>query len=127
MEPIAYEDMFITELLPFIQKEYRVRSGKRYTAISGLSMGGAGSLKLALKYDKQFGAVAAYSSAVFTEESVTTSDQEAMNGYVSKAMPDMVDLKGKKRLNKSYSEFYDVLRLVNSKDAELLKSVKDIF
>ncbi|MGB5170207.1 MAG: alpha/beta hydrolase family protein [Eudoraea sp.] len=121
-----YEDMFITELLPFIQKEYRVRSGKRYTAISGLSMGGAGSLKLALKYDKLFGAVAAYSSAVFTEESVTTSDQEAMNGYVSKAMPDMVDLKGKKRLNKSYSE-YDVLQLVNSKDTELLKSVKIYF
>lgn len=121
-----YEDMFIKELLPFIASEYRVREGKRYTGISGLSMGGAGSLKLALKYDKHFGACAAFSSAVFTEESVTTSDQEAMNGYIRKAMPDMVDTKGKNRLNKSYEE-YDVLHLVKTKDPELLKTVKIYF
>lgn len=121
-----YEDMFIKELLPFIASEYRVRKGKRYTALSGLSMGGAGSLKLGLKYDKVFGALAAFSSAVFTEESVTTSEQDAMNGYVSKAMPDMVGLKGEKRLNKSYEE-YDVLHLVKTKDPELLKSVKIYF
>lgn len=121
-----YEDMFIKELLPYIQSQYRIRKGKRYTGISGLSMGGAGSLKLALKYDKLFGACAAFSAAVFTEESVTASDQESMNGYVSKAMPDMVGTKGKNRLNKSYQD-YDVLHLVQTKDAALLKSVQLYF
>jgi S-formylglutathione hydrolase FrmB len=121
-----YEDMFMKELLPYIESQYRVRKGKRYTGISGLSMGGAGSLKLALKYDKYFGACAAFSSAVFTEESVTSSDQESMNGYISKAMPDMVGSKGKNRLNKSY-EAYDVLHLVKTKDPELLKTVKIYF
>ncbi|TLP77292.1 esterase family protein [Maribacter sp. ACAM166] len=121
-----YEDMFMKELLPYIESQYRVRKGKRYTGISGLSMGGAGSLKLALKYNKHFGACAAFSSAVFTEESVTASNQESMNGYISKAMPDMVGSKGKKRLNKSYEE-YDVLHLVKTKEAELLKTVKIYF
>lgn len=121
-----YEDMFMKELLPFIQSNYRVRTGKRYTGISGLSMGGAGTLRLALKYDKHFGACAAYSSAVFTEESVTASDQESMDGYISKAMPDMVGKKGNDRLNKSYAE-YDVLQLVKNKDPELLKTVKIYF
>ncbi len=121
-----FEDMLIKELLPFMEKEYRIRKGKRYTGISGLSMGGAGSLKLALKYDTLFGAVAAFSSAVFTRESVTTSDQKAMDGYISKAMPDMVGLKGEKRLNKTYEE-YDVLHLVATKDPESLKSVKIYF
>lgn len=121
-----FEDMFMKELLPYIESQYRVRKGKRYTGISGLSMGGAGSLKLALKYDKHFGACAAYSSAIFTEESVTTSEQDAMNGYVSKAMPDMVNAKGKNRLNKSYEE-YDVLQLVKTKDPQLLKTVKIYF
>ncbi len=121
-----YEDMFMKELLPYIESNYRVRTGKRYTGISGLSMGGAGSLKLALKYDEHFGVCAAYSSAVFTEESVTDSDQESMDGYISKAMPDMVGTKGKERLNKSYQE-YDVLHLVKNKDPELLKSVKIYF
>lgn len=121
-----YEDMLITELLPFIESEYRIRKGKRFTGISGLSMGGAGSLKLALKYDKHFGACAAFSSAVFTAEEVTDSEQDGMNGYVSKAMPDMVNVKGKNRLNKSYEE-YDVLQLVKTKDPALLKSVKIYF
>lgn len=121
-----YEDMFMKELLPFIQNNYRVRTGKRYTGISGLSMGGAGTLRLALKYDKHFGACAAYSSAIFTEESVTASDQDSMDGYISKAMPDMVGKKGNERLNKSYAE-YDVLQLVKNKDPELLKTVKIYF
>jgi enterochelin esterase-like enzyme len=122
-----FEDMFMKELLPYIESNYHVRKGKRYTGISGLSMGGAGSLKLALKYDKYFGACAAYSSAVFTEESITAnSDQESMDGYVAKAMPDMVGSKGKKRLSKSY-EKYDVLHLVKTKNPELLKTVKIYF
>lgn len=121
-----YEDMFMKEFLPFIQNNYRVRTGKRYTGISGLSMGGAGTLRLALKYDEHFGACAAYSSAIFTEESVTASDQDSMDGYISKAMPDMVGKKGNERLNKSYAE-YDVLQLVKNKDPELLKTVKIYF
>jgi enterochelin esterase-like enzyme len=121
-----YEDMFMKELLPYIQNNYRVRKTKRYTGISGLSMGGAGALRLAFKYDQHFGACAAYSSAIFTEESVTSSDQESMDGYISKAMPDMVGTKGEKRLNKSYRE-YDVLQWVKNKDPELLKKVKIYF
>lgn len=121
-----YEDMFMTELLPYIENQYRVRKGKRYTGISGLSMGGAGALKLALKYDQQFGVCAGFSAAIFTEKSVTGSDQEFMNRYISKAMPDMVDAKGKERLTKSYAE-YDVLNLVRTKDPELLKTVKIYF
>ena len=96
-----YEDMFVKELLPFIESKYRVRKGKQYTGISGLSMGGAGSLKLALKYDQHFGACSAFSAAIFTEEGVTASDQEFMNRYISKAMPDMVAAKGKKRNHQS--------------------------
>jgi enterochelin esterase-like enzyme len=121
-----YEDMFIKELLPYIADTYRIRKGKRYTGISGLSMGGAGSLKLALKYDKIFGACAAFSAAVFTEDEVTSSEQGGMNGYVSKAMPDMAGVKGKNRLNKSYED-YDVLHVVHTKDVESLKSVKIYF
>jgi len=121
-----YEDMFMKELLPYIENQYSVRKGKRYTAISGLSMGGAGALKLALKYDENFGACAAFSSAVFTEESIIASDQKFMDGYISKAMPDMVGTKGKSRLEKSYQE-YDVLHLAKTKDPELLKTVKIYF
>jgi enterochelin esterase-like enzyme len=35
-----YEDFFFKELIPHIEKTYRVRSERRYRAVSGLSMGG---------------------------------------------------------------------------------------
>ena len=43
-----YEDFFFQELIPHIEKTYRVRAESRYRAISGLSMGGGGALFLSL-------------------------------------------------------------------------------
>jgi enterochelin esterase-like enzyme len=49
-----YEDFFFRELIPFIEKTYRVRSEKRYRAISGLSMGGGGTIVYALHHPEMF-------------------------------------------------------------------------
>ncbi len=43
-----YEDFFFDEFMPFVEKEYRVKSEKRYRAVAGLSMGGGGSFIYAL-------------------------------------------------------------------------------
>ncbi|TLX75796.1 esterase family protein [Labilibacter sediminis] len=61
-----YENMFIEEFIPHIEKKYRVREGKQYRAVSGLSMGGNGSLIYALKHPDKFGSCAAFSAAVYT-------------------------------------------------------------
>ena len=39
-----YEDYFFEELIPHIEATYRCRTERQYRAISGLSMGGFGSL-----------------------------------------------------------------------------------
>ena len=49
-----YEDFFFQEFVPFIEKEYRVKSEKRYRAISGLSMGGGGTFVYALHHPEMF-------------------------------------------------------------------------
>ena len=49
-----YEDFFFQEFVPFIEKEYRIRSEKRYRAISGLSMGGGGTFVYALHHPEMF-------------------------------------------------------------------------
>ena len=49
-----YEDFFFDEFIPFIEKEYRIRSEKRYRAISGLSMGGGGTFIYALHHPEMF-------------------------------------------------------------------------
>lgn len=49
-----YEDFFFQELMPFVEKEYRIRKDKRYRAIAGLSMGGGGTFVYALRHPELF-------------------------------------------------------------------------
>lgn len=58
-----YEDFFITELIPHIEKTYRVRSEKRYRAVAGLSMGGGGSFMYALHHPELFSAACPLSAS----------------------------------------------------------------
>lgn len=121
-----YEDMFITEFIPFIEKTYRIKNEKKFRAISGLSMGGAGSLRLAFKYDTLFGACAAFSAGISTDEEIITEAQESFDGYYGIISPSAIGSKGQDRLTEAVKD-YDVLRLVNSKDTERLKSVHIYF
>ncbi len=43
-----YEDFFFEELMPYVEKKFRIRGEKRYRAIAGLSMGGGGTFYYAL-------------------------------------------------------------------------------
>jgi S-formylglutathione hydrolase FrmB len=65
-----WEDMFIQEFIPFIEKEYRIRSKKEFRAIAGLSMGGNGALLLAMRNTNLFSTCVAMSAAVFTDEEI---------------------------------------------------------
>jgi S-formylglutathione hydrolase FrmB len=62
-----FEDIFIREFIPHIERTYRTRANRESRAVSGLSMGGYGSLVLALRNPEVFSSVAAFSSAVFTD------------------------------------------------------------
>lgn len=76
---VRYEDFFIQEFMPFIEKTYRIRAEKRFRGIAGLSMGGFGALNCALKYPDKFAACVAYSPALFSEENVMATDKEGWN------------------------------------------------
>lgn len=58
-----YEDFFFEELIPYIEKNYRVRSERRYRAVAGLSMGGGGTIFYALHRPDLFAAAAPLSAA----------------------------------------------------------------
>lgn len=49
-----YEDFFFQEFMPFIEKTYRIKTEKRYRAVSGLSMGGDGTFTYALHHPELF-------------------------------------------------------------------------
>ena len=61
---MRYEDFFIREFLPFIESHYRIRAGRRYRGITGISMGGYGALRFAFRYPQLFGSVSAHSAAL---------------------------------------------------------------
>ncbi|MDR1983838.1 MAG: esterase family protein [Prevotellaceae bacterium] len=71
-----YEDMYITEFIPYIEKNYRTRGNKSGRAIGGLSMGGYGSLLYSLKYPDLFYVCVAMSAAVFTDDEVKSRFKE---------------------------------------------------
>ncbi|MDH6306373.1 enterochelin esterase-like enzyme [Parabacteroides sp. PF5-5] len=58
-----YEDFFFKELIPHIEKTYRVRTERRYRAVAGLSMGGGGTIFYALHHPEMFAAAAPLSAS----------------------------------------------------------------
>lgn len=59
-----YEDFFFDELIPFVEKKYRIKSEKRYRAVAGLSMGGGGSFMYALHRPDMFSSACPLSAYV---------------------------------------------------------------
>lgn len=70
-----WEDMFVKEFIPFIEKEFRIRSKKEFRAISGLSMGGNGALLLSMRNPDLFSTCVAMSAGTFTDEEIIANDQ----------------------------------------------------
>lgn len=62
-----YNDYFLREFLPFIERKYRVRAGRPNRAISGISMGGYGAFRFAFANPELFGSVGAISPALFAD------------------------------------------------------------
>jgi enterochelin esterase-like enzyme len=83
---VRYEDMFIQEFIPYVDKTYRTRTDKRYRGIAGQSMGGYGSLSLAMRHPNLFTACSAFSSWIPTEES-RDFNKEHNPIYLAKTLP----------------------------------------
>lgn len=99
-----YENFFIQELIPFVEKEYRCRKDRQYRAVAGLSMGGGGTLVYALHYPELFATACPLSAAVFPElNKQKIKDQHAeKNVFLSNEAIEQ------------WCDKYDILKLVNS-------------
>ena len=60
-----YEDFFIREFIPFIDRSYRTSPLRRARGIAGISMGGYGALHIAFHHPELFASVSANSAALF--------------------------------------------------------------
>jgi enterochelin esterase-like enzyme len=118
---LSYEDFFIKELIPHIEKTYKVKSEKRYRGIAGLSMGGYGALIYALKYPKLFAAAAPLSAVVWNDSDISLVADNMYNSLFATA--DKKNVKGIDRINSAWLQ-NSPLRLIETKSIEELSSVK---
>ncbi|MDB5242204.1 MAG: esterase, partial [Spirosoma sp.] len=93
---VRYEDMFVQELIPHIDSTFRTRSQREYRGIGGLSMGGFGSLTLAMHHPNLFASCAALSASARTDEMFAAIPDERYNSVFGPVFSGSV--KGQDRL-----------------------------
>lgn len=118
---VKYEDFFINEFIPAIEKTYQAKAEKKYRAIAGLSMGGYGALLYTLKHPNIFSAVAALSAAIVSDNDYMNMPVLQWNNFFNKIYG--VELKGKERLNETWNT-NSILKIIENKTTEQLKTVQ---
>ena len=97
-----YADFFIHELVPYIDNHYRTQADRSHRALLGLSMGGYGSVMLALHAPELFGIVVALSAAVRNEPMVQALPQDRYNWLYGPVFG--TDLQGDERITEHWKQ-----------------------
>lgn len=109
----AYEDFFFDELMPFVEKNYRIKGERRFRAISGLSMGGGGTFMYAMHRPDLFSSAAPL-SAYIGPLSLEQFKQQSAN-QIKGLDAGVVD---------EYFNRHNALSLVNSAESEKFKNIR---
>jgi enterochelin esterase-like enzyme len=108
-----YEDYFFQEFMPFIEKTYRIRPGKRYRSVAGLSMGGKGTFIYALHHPELFNCACPLSKGALP------SSLDEIKVSIRRFDPDASD----SQLEKYYYG-HDILDLINNMPEKQINAVK---
>ncbi|SHJ53356.1 Enterochelin esterase [Tangfeifania diversioriginum] len=109
-----YEDFFFEELMPFVEEKYRIKSEKRYRAVSGLSMGGGGTFYYALHRPDLF------SSACPLSASTGPRTRDDVENYMGRrGMPGASE-----EQKNEWFEKYNVLELLKNIPDEQKRAVR---
>lgn len=116
-----WEDNFVNEFIPYVEKQYRIRPKKEFRAIAGLSMGGFGALKLSMRHPDLFAACVALSSGTFSDEEILAMPNEQYERYFGGIFGNQ--LKSNERINEAWKA-NSPLHLIQTVSKSDLKSVK---
>lgn len=115
-----YEDIFIQELIPFVDSTYKTCSHPGCRIIAGLSMGGFGAVIQSVLHAGEFETCIALSAAIRSDEMILNEKQENYNKKFSPLFGN--NLTGEERITelwKSYSPFY----IIDDSIANKLKGI----
>jgi putative tributyrin esterase len=112
-----YESYIVKELVPEIEKKYRVKADRSNRMIAGLSMGGYGSLKFGLKYPEMFSLVGSFSGAIGAAEFT-----ERTAGNIGKSLDAIYGVEGSAGRSAN-----DVFKLTRDLTPEAIKALPFIY
>lgn len=116
-----YEDFFVQEFMPAIEKQYRIKADRAFRGVAGLSMGGYGSLILAMKHPDLFAACAPLSAAVFTDAEAVASPEANYERTFGQLYGR--GLKGKDRLTETWYK-NSILKIIETANPDELNKVR---
>jgi enterochelin esterase-like enzyme len=112
-----YEDFFFEEFMPYVESQYRIKSVKKYRAISGLSMGGGGTYFYAMHRPDLFSSACPLSASLRNN-----SFEDFKKGLEN----NKVEVKNQADLQ-AYYDRHQPLRQLELNNIEDIKSVKWFF
>lgn len=65
-----FEEQILTEIMPSMEKTYRVKSDARYRGMAGISMGGMQTASIGMNHPELFSTIGLWSSAIFDDPAV---------------------------------------------------------
>jgi enterochelin esterase-like enzyme len=68
----------VNDIIPYVEKNYRIRTGKDDRALAGLSMGGLETLNTGIKYNNLFGYLGVLSSGWFADQKPVMDEAEKL-------------------------------------------------
>lgn len=115
-----FESYILQELMPDVEKRFRVSAERDGRAIAGLSMGGYGALKFGFKYPSRFGMVASMSGALGAA-SWTDSDLKNLEAVRQSLLKTLGPMGSSTRLQN------DLLKLTREVSADGIKLLPVIY
>lgn len=117
-----YQDMFVDELVPFIDNNYRTIPNNKNRATIGFSMGGFGALILPLKHPEIFSVCVPLSISIRTDEQYMNEDSREWNEQWGRLFGG-VGLLGKERITQYYKE-NSPFHIFNKTNLKRIKDLK---
>jgi len=74
--PDPFANDFVNDLMPYVEKNYRVLTDRQSRAIAGLSMGGNQTLNIAIPHLDKFGYIGVFSSGIINPRAATASSAQ---------------------------------------------------
>ena len=117
---IRYEDFFLREFLPAIEKKYRALGTGSTRGITGISMGGFGAMRIGFEHPELFAAVTAQMPALIPD---VPRNMDAGPGSPASALADVFGTP----FNRAYFERNNVFYFAGHTPAAALKRLKIYF